>query len=152
MVLRQAILAMMAWLTEIQTHYEINETPVSGRAAKVVEIYGKSGKRRAHQNVGPLVELLRALVESQGSDETTARAIDRTHGQAALARAARNHIYMLRVRDAFAAVQAVSVGIDGSCHGGPSVLCGYIVDTKNEVGAYLEPEVRNYKEEEETAD
>jgi len=79
-----------------------------------------------------------SLLWSLDADDANVAAM---HGAAAATRAVRNVLYAEACRRAFAECRAITLGWDGSCHGGPEVLCGFAINVTTKLAAYLRPQV-----------
>ena len=146
--LRDALMRVMSHLVEVHFHFAIVETAARhrGRHIPMRELFGAGQQRRAHRDVGRRQELLRAIVRVAGSDEVCSRTLVARHGEAALSRKARLFCYERESRRVFRGVGAAFCSWDGSNHGGPETLVGYLADVKLNRACYLRPEASdNYK-------
>ena len=140
--LRDALIDVLTYLTEVHLHYSIIDTLArsKGHIVTLQDIFGAGQKRRAHHNSGKKLQLYRAILNSQGSDEVASRAIVRSHGEAASSRHARLWCYEKESRIVFKPAQSIAVGWDGSNHGGPETLCGYMCIPIRNIACYMRPQ------------
>ena len=141
--LQRCLLAVIVWMTEVHVHTSIRRTMAKyqGKTMPLAEIYGKSGRWRVHTRLASRIQLLQHCSAAFGSDEAVAGAHNAPNGLAAQMRAVRNSVYDVAVRRAFAQSTCVHFGHDGSTHGGPEVICGYLFDPVANLAAYAKPEV-----------
>ena len=102
--------------------------------------YGATGQRRVHRSFLPRVQRVRQLLATCGSDAAVMDALlGQGRGKAAQIRAVSNVLYNEAARDSFASARRVSVGWDGSTHGGHDVQLGYALDVQSKFAAYIRP-------------
>ena len=142
MKLREAMLAVATWMVEVHAHLALVKTmsAVDNRSARYMEMAGRAGRYRVHNDVGKRMDLIQRTMNTCGSTEALCRATEGIHGKAAMFRCARNLLYERASVEGLHESRLLTVGVDGSCHGGPSVLVGYIADVETGVASYLRPE------------
>ena len=84
--------------------------------------------------------LIRRLLETGGSPEIVARALTHgKHGLGSTVALARNVSYLDGAAREFREARRLSLGWDGSNHGGQEVVLGYATDMKTGLTVYLAP-------------
>ena len=142
-LLRSLVHAMVnvtAFLVECHLYEEVlaHDETFRDRDIAVSELHGASKRYRSHGNVVKRLSLLERI-DQMGSDAAISRAITGVSSLAASAMSARNHLYWCRSMEVFKDVQRVSVGWDGSNHGGREVVCGYGADVLGRFAVALRP-------------
>ena len=142
-VLRKLVAALVnvsAFLVEMHVHNRVlaHDRAFHGRDNAVTELLGPSDRYRCHGNVAKRMSWLERM-DNMGSDEAIAKAVSGTSSVASAAVACRNELYWGRSVEVFSLVHRVSVGWDGSNHGGREVVCGYGAEVRGRAAAVLRP-------------
>ena len=148
--LRRAVHAVFSFLVEIQLEmdYVDCQARFASNPPPIMDIRGPSGRYRAHHRPLEKVVALKHMQAKPGSMEVTMQAFGQFKGSSAQLRAAKLQLYDERGRDWMAGSHGLAFSLDGSCHGGPSMLCGIVVDAHSDAGRYCRPEATsNYSSE-----
>lgn len=129
-----------AFLVEVHVHERVraHSDAFKDRDLAVTELLGPSNRFRCHGNVLKRLSWLERI-GGMGSDEAIARALAGTSSIASMAVSARNTMYWRRSMEVFAGANRVSLGWDGSNHGGREVVCGYGADVLGRFAACCRP-------------
>lgn len=141
--LQTAMLHILTFIVEVHCHHQViaHDAAFAGRPIAVTELHGPSGRWRVHHRPTARISLLAQLHAGMGSDNAISTALTGNHGVAAQVRSVRNKLYLERSRLWFQDCAKLSIGWDGSTHGGRDVNVGYAVNLTTGRACCLQPKV-----------
>jgi hypothetical protein len=137
--LRSVTIEVSVWLAEVHCHYAILDEERRKTESQVQQLVVPAGGR-VKNCAWTKYRLLKKVLDNFGSEQTSVSALDGRRGDAAVMRAVRNRYYRAMTREELQGAPAVSICVDGGCHGGLEVLVGSISSVWSNRAFYLRPQ------------